>query len=99
MSWLQPRKGSLPFILSNNDYYDFDVKFRYYGFVGFVNKVIDCECLRCVFCFRNKEKEKRCHLPLIFQRHLPNSNISVSSNHNPYDLATTKEGGLAFYIE
>ena len=56
MSWLQLRKGSLPFILSDNENYDFDVKFGYYGFIGFVNKVIDYECLRCVLCFRIKEK-------------------------------------------
>ena len=58
MSWLQPRKGSLHFILSDNNYYDFDVKVRRCGFVGFVNDVIDYGCLECVFCFRIKEKEK-----------------------------------------
>ena len=26
--------------------------------MGFVNDVIDCECLKCVFCSRIKEKEK-----------------------------------------
>ena len=46
------------FILSDNDNYDFDVKVGHCGFVGFVNKVIDCRCLGCVFCFRIKEKEK-----------------------------------------
>ena len=35
-----------------------DVKVGRYGFVGFVNDLIDCECLRYVFCFRIKEKEK-----------------------------------------
>ena len=42
--------------------------------------------------------QKRCHLPSIFQRHLPSSNIVVSSNPNPYELVTTKEGDFAFYI-
>ena len=46
------------FILSDNDNYDFDVKVRRCGFVGFVNDVIDCECLECVFYFRIKEKGK-----------------------------------------
>ena len=27
-------------------------------FVGFVKDVIDCGCLRCVFYFKIKEKEK-----------------------------------------
>ena len=58
MSWVQPRKGALHFILSDNGNYDFDVKVRCYGFVGFVNEEIDCGCLRCVFCFKIKEKEK-----------------------------------------
>ena len=51
MSWLKPRKGCLLFILSDNDNYDFDVKARRCEFVIFVNDVIDCRCLRCVFCF------------------------------------------------
>ena len=58
MSWLQPRKGGLHFILSDNDSYDFDIKIGRCGFVGFVNDVINCECLGCVFCFKIKEKEK-----------------------------------------
>ena len=58
MTWLQQRKGGLPFILSDNDNYDFDVKFERCGFVSFVNEVTDCECMECVFCFRIKEKEK-----------------------------------------
>ena len=45
MSWLQPRKGGLYFILSDNGNYDFDVKVRRCGFLGFVNDVIDCGCL------------------------------------------------------
>ena len=45
MSWLQPRKGGLHFILSDNGNYDFDVKVRRCGFLGFVNDVIDCGCL------------------------------------------------------
>ena len=43
ISWLQPKQESLHFILSNNNNYDFDIKVRLYGFVGFVNYVIDCE--------------------------------------------------------
>ena len=42
--------------------------------------------------------QKRCHLSSIFRLHLPSSNIVVSSNLNSYELATTKEEGLAFYI-
>ena len=45
MSWLQPRKGGLYFILSDNGNYDFDVKVRRCGFLGFVNDMIDCGCL------------------------------------------------------
>ena len=58
MSWLQPRKGDLHFILSDNDNYDFDIKVGRYGFVSFINDVIDRGCLGYVFCFRIKEKEK-----------------------------------------
>ena len=58
ISQLKPRKRGLHFILSDNGNYDFDVKVRRCGFVGFVNDVIDCECLECVICFRIKEKEK-----------------------------------------
>ena len=46
------------FILSDNNNYDFNVKIGHYGLVGFVKTVIDCGCLRCVFCFRIKEKEE-----------------------------------------
>ena len=58
ISWLQPNKGSLHFILSDNNNYNFDAKARCCGFVNFVNNVIDCRCLRGVFCFRIQEKEK-----------------------------------------
>ena len=60
MNWLQPRKGGLHFILSDNSNYDFNVKVKSCGFVGFVNDVdvIDYGCLKCVFCFRIKKKEK-----------------------------------------
>ena len=51
ISWLQLRKGSLHFILSDNNNYDFDVKVEHCRFVGFLNDVIDCECLGCVFFF------------------------------------------------
>ena len=57
-SWLKPRKGSLHFILSGNNNYDFYVNAGRCGFVDFVNDVIDCGCLACVFCFRIKEKER-----------------------------------------
>ena len=58
MSWLQPREADMHFILRDNDNYNFDVKVKCYRFVSFVKDVIDCRCLRCVFCFRIKEKEK-----------------------------------------
>jgi len=41
MSWLQPRKEDLHFILSDNGNYDFDVKIGHCGFEGFINDVID----------------------------------------------------------
>ena len=52
MSWLQPKKEGLYFILSDNNNYDFDVKVRYCGFVGFINDMVDYGCLKHVFCFR-----------------------------------------------
>ena len=58
MSWLQPRKGGLHFILNDNGNYDFDVKVVHCGFVGFVNDVIDCGCLIYVVCFRISRKAK-----------------------------------------
>ena len=57
MSWLQPRKGDLHFILNDNDSYNSDVKVERCRFMGFVNNVIDYRCLEYVFCFRTKEKE------------------------------------------
>ena len=48
----------LHFILSDNGNYNFDVKVKRCKIVGFVNDVIDCDCLECVFCFRIKEKKK-----------------------------------------
>ena len=45
------------FILSDNGNYDFDVKVGCCEFVGFVNDVIDCGCLGCVFCLKIKKKE------------------------------------------
>ena len=44
--------------MNNNNNYNFDVKVGRCEFVGFVNDLIDCGCLRYVFCFRIKEKEK-----------------------------------------
>ena len=61
LSWLQLRKKGLHFlhfILSDNGDYDFDVKVGCCEFVGFIYDVINCGCLRCVFCFRIKDKEK-----------------------------------------
>ena len=52
------KEANLHFILSDNDNYNFDVKDKCCGFVGFVNDVIDCGCLGCIFCFRIKVKEK-----------------------------------------
>ena len=43
INWLQPRKGGLHFILSDdNENYDFDIKVGHCEFVDFVNDVIDC---------------------------------------------------------
>ena len=58
MSWLQPRKGDLHFILSENSNYDFDVRVERCRFVGFINDVIDCRCSGCIFRFKIKGKEK-----------------------------------------
>ena len=58
MSCLQPKNGDLHFILSDNSNDDFDIKVERCGFEGFINNVIDCGCLECVFYFRIKEKEK-----------------------------------------
>ena len=81
MSWLQPKKGGLHFILSYNDNYYFDVKVFFFFvekvmlrldvvdlwvFFTFVNNVIDCECLECVFCFKIKEKERQILYQLLF---------------------------------
>ena len=46
------------FILSDNGNYDFNVKVGCCEFVGFVNDVIVCVCLGCVFCLKIKKKEK-----------------------------------------
>ena len=58
MSLLQRRKGCLHFILSDNGNYDFDVKLGSCELMGFVKDVIDCGCLRFIYFFRIKEKEK-----------------------------------------
>ena len=58
ISWLQPRKEGLHFILSDDGNHDFDVKVRHCGFVSFVNDVIDCRCLRYVFCFKITKKRE-----------------------------------------
>ena len=58
MNWLQLRKSSLHFILSDNGNYDFDVNVRCCRYVDLVNDVIDYGCLGYVFCFGIKEKEK-----------------------------------------
>ena len=55
INWLKPRKGSLHFILSGNNNYDFYVNIGRCGFIDFVNDVIDCRCLECVFCFRMRK--------------------------------------------
>ena len=44
----------------------------------------------------NTTYQKWFHLSLIFQRQLPSSNIVISSNSNPYELATTNGGGMHF---
>ena len=58
MSWLQPSKGSLHFILTDNSNYDFDIKVELYEFVGFVNDVIDYGCLDVYFVLRLRRKRK-----------------------------------------
>ena len=58
MSWLQPRKMGLYFILSDNSKYNFDIKVGHCGFVSFINDVIDCGYLRYVLYFKITEKEK-----------------------------------------
>ena len=45
MNWLQLMKRGSHFLLSANGNYDFDVKVRRCGFVGFINDVIDRRCL------------------------------------------------------
>ena len=52
------KERGLHFILSDNDNYNFDVKVERCGFMGFINNVIDCGRLGCVFCFRIKEKKE-----------------------------------------
>ena len=42
--------------------------------------------------------QKRCHLLSILRWHLFCSNIVVSYDPNPYELITTKEGGLYFIL-
>ena len=61
MSWSQPRKWDLHFILSDNGNYDFDVKVGHCGFVGFVNEVIDCGCLECVYFVLELRKKRNTH--------------------------------------
>ena len=58
VSWLQPRKEDLHFILSDNGDYNFDIKIGRCAFVGFLSDVINCRCLECLFCFSIKKKEK-----------------------------------------
>ena len=58
MSWLQPRKWGLHFILSDNSNYDFDIKVRRYGFVGFINDEIDCGVWDVYFVLELKRKWK-----------------------------------------
>ena len=91
-------EANLHFILSDNDNYNFDVKDKHCEFVGFVNDVIDCGCLGCIFCFRIKVKEKDtfyinfysiiiikscCFFSLI---QLNNYNRYVCENYNCYFL-------------
>ena len=47
------------FILSDNGNYDLDIKIGHYGFVDFINDVIDFGCLEYIICFRIKEKKKK----------------------------------------
>ena len=52
------KEGRLVFYIKWQWHYDFDVKVGRCGFVDFVNDVIDCGCLTCIFCFRINEIEK-----------------------------------------
>ena len=56
MSWLQPMKKGLHFILSDNCNYDFDVKFKHCRFVSFVSDVIDIGIWDVYFILRQKRK-------------------------------------------
>ena len=58
MSWLQPRKQALHFIMGDNDNYDFDVKVGCCGFVGFVNDVIDYGVWDVYFVLELRRKRK-----------------------------------------
>ena len=72
MTWLQQRKGGLPFILSDNDNYDYDVKFGRCGSVGFVNEVIDYECLGCIYIyiFLELKRKKKTHFISTFMYYI-----------------------------
>lgn len=56
MSWLQQKKRGLHFTLNDHDNYNFDIKVKCYGFMSFVNNVIEC---RWVIYFVLKLKRKR----------------------------------------
>ena len=86
MSWPQPRKGGLYFILSDNGKYNFDVKVERCGFVSFVNYVIDCRCLRYVFCFKiTKKRERHILYQLLFYNILLNFFLLLQlNNYNGY---------------
>ena len=45
------KEERLAFYIKWQQHYNFDVKVECCGFVDFVNDVIDCGCLGCVFCF------------------------------------------------
>ena len=60
------KEGDLYFILSDNGNHNIYVKVRHCRFVDFVNDVIDCGCLRCIFCFRIKERERYILYQLLF---------------------------------
>ena len=51
----------MPFILSDKGNYDFDIKVGCCGFVCFVNNMIECECLRCIFFFLELKKKRKTH--------------------------------------
>ena len=47
--------------IDNNNNYDFDVKVKRCGFVGFVYDVINCECLGYIYIFLELRRKRKIH--------------------------------------